>query len=276
MSHARFSYTVSVHHVMEEKGCHPEGCIYLRWSCKKIQKQEKCPRGYRHAGRKCGGCQHFYDIKEAYRPELVLKGSARDDFFTHYRHFKWWVDEIEGTRVSFFGRVALLKPCYVKIVRKRGEFFRSRGLLAVFHKGYIGRTHFQDRLYLNLTRSESERLQIFEGQELEGEAQLSIDRGRFILSRPRRMAMAQQKQSSDHHYLDLMLRIGSKTFRDQPERCVACSRGILVDVLDGEDNQRFLGRELLCLEGVASPKDCLIGTDVKDRLERCARERHSA
>lgn len=275
-SHSGFSYAVSVWHVMEEKECYPEGCVYFRWHCKKIETKKKCHRNYSTPGRFCYSCQSFYDTKEIYRPEVILGEREWEDFQREYRRFKWWVEELREGSVSFLGTVEHVKPRMLKILQKRGCTFRQRGFLVKFSSGFLGRTRFEDSLYMKVGRGLQRRIGFKAGMEVEADVEVRLSKGRFLLTRPKRISSSPGDPARDGLSLLNYSPFGSRTFQNQPSRCVACEAGVLVDVLDGTDNERFVGRELLCLDGVPSPELCTRKGALQIKLENCTRESRTA
>ncbi|MDH7501060.1 MAG: hypothetical protein QHH30_11840, partial [candidate division NC10 bacterium] len=49
--HEHFESAVSVYHVLRERRCYPEGCIYFLWRCRHPLREKGCPRGFHHVGR---------------------------------------------------------------------------------------------------------------------------------------------------------------------------------------------------------------------------------
>ncbi|MFX0201192.1 MAG: hypothetical protein ACFFCW_34170, partial [Candidatus Hodarchaeota archaeon] len=100
-AHFKFDKNVSVYHVMREKNCFPQGCIYFVWRCKLINKGKRCPKGYEHVGRKCFGCKYYYEEKVCHQPDVILDDEEFKKFEKSLEEYEEWLESVVGKDVEF-------------------------------------------------------------------------------------------------------------------------------------------------------------------------------
>jgi len=69
----------------------------------------------------------------------------------------------------------------------------------------------------------------------------------------------------------LVARSVGTEFDCQPEKCLRCDKGCLLDVIDRTQTKERIFRHLFCLLGVESPELCWY--ELKRRVERLEKER---
>lgn len=266
-AHAHFSNRVSVHHVLTEKKCFPGGCIYFLWRCKLLNKGTTCPRGFRHVGRKCFGCREFYDEKVINRPEILLDETGFRTFRADFEKFKDWVEEVRGREVCFTGTVSAVKPMLTRVPSGKKETLRFGDFLVCFDGGFFDMTRLDDLCYLVVGRPAYGRHRFRRGDRVELWAKVGFDRGRVVMVRPRRIDFEDRGDGNVWREGDAIVaaRIGT-VVSGQPEPCVACEKGCLVDVAGGVPDRGGRRRELVCLEGNDGPEGCAF------RIERILTE----
>ena len=113
-AHANFNKKVSVYHVLKVKKCHPNGCVYFYWKCKKLNKGETCPKRYQHVGKKCFGCKEFYDEKITNQLKINADNGKWQQFQEDYQNFEDWLESIRGKTLPIFGEIDSVKPHLIK------------------------------------------------------------------------------------------------------------------------------------------------------------------
>ncbi|MFQ6115065.1 MAG: hypothetical protein ACE5NG_13455 [bacterium] len=146
-SHARYENRVSVYHVLKDRKCFPQGCIYFQWRCQLLNKGESCVRGYSHVGRKCFGCKYFYDEKINNQPQVSLREDDFKIFQEELRDFENWLEEIKDKEINFCGVIDSVKPRFQKLLFGTKSEVKLQGFILTFREGYIGRVHFEDFCY---------------------------------------------------------------------------------------------------------------------------------
>ena len=271
--HAGFENQVSVYHVLKEKGCFPEGCIYFRWRCRLLNKGEPCPKKFRHVGRICFGCRDFYDEKLINSPRLLLEEAAYRAFQEELLDFESWLDEVEGREVNFTGTVDAVKPMFRKFIHpgKRSSL-KFEGFLVAFGEGYFDYVHFEDRCYLRVGRSTQRRQRFARGDRLDFYAKVRLSHGRLVLKRPRRLEVEGGGGGEGEPWTEGRALVAMKTgttFKGQPERCIACDRGVLIDVEESAKHRARRYRQLFCLEGEKDSAFCRYAVKRRLAMERC-------
>ena len=115
-SHVNFEHRVSVYHVLKEKQCYPEGCIYFNWRYRLLNKGKSCPRKFKHVGKNCFNCKDFYDEKEIFKPELLLSEEEYQIFIRKLNQFEDWLEELRGKDIEFSGIINSLKRLITGII----------------------------------------------------------------------------------------------------------------------------------------------------------------
>ena len=258
-SHSSFAGKVSVYHVLKVKQCLPEGCFYFKWHCRLLEKGTSCKKGYRHPGKNCGSCRYYYEEKLHKVPEIILTQEKYKNFLRELESFEEWLSDNLGRRLEIYGRVNFVGPRLIKTVYPRNSRLSLKGYLVNFAECYLGRTHLEDFVYLQLSPTAQNRIRLARGDLVEFEAELRLDEGRLLLKTPRRIDFNERGPYAFEPDLAAAL-VDSRMaalLTDQSEKCLNCERGRLVDVVEKNiDSQRFLRRELFCLEGVREPSIC--------------------
>jgi len=258
-THSKFENRVSVYHVLKSKKCWPTGCISFKWKCKLLNKGKRCIKGYQYIGKKCTGCSYYYDIKIHNQPVMILSTEAAEQFWEDLGDFEDWLDEIRGKELSVFGKIFSVKPHFKKEVFASRENFHISGYSLIFQSGFFETTPFEDYFYANIHPSKQNRHQFAIDDEVEFRGFLDLDRGRIIF---RRIRQVEFNNKSNHQPLTLsdvlVARQTATHFNSQPNKCLHCQFGVLVDVTDNRTRPVKHRRELYCLKGIREPDICVI------------------
>jgi len=266
-AHFRFEKNVSVYHVLKEKNCYPSGCVWFVWKCKLLNKGNSCPKGYNYVGKNCFSCNQYFEEKVCYQPEILLDQKKFDNFKKSLEEYEEWLLNVNGKDIEFSGEVNSVKPHLKKILFSVGESLRFKGFLLSFKNGFIDRVFFDDYIYASVSRKSQERSGFAKGDKLDFKARLKIDHGRIVLERLR---FVEFKEKLDNTSWDLSEALVARSvgaeFDCQPEKCLICEKGCLMDVVDKTQTKERMFRHLFCLLGVESPGECWY--DLKKRVER--------
>ena len=257
-AHFRFENNVSVHHVLKEKRCFPEGCIYFLWKCQLLNKGKSCPKGYQHVGRDCFSCKNYFDEKIIYQPEIILNPEEYKKFERDLEEFEEWLEGTVGKWVEFSGKVNSVKPHFRKIRYGTKETLSFPGFLISFKEGYLDRVFFKDHIFVTLSRRTQQNLKFARGDEVEFQARLRTDRGRIVLERIRYVEFPHKEKALSWSLSQaLVAKNTGKEFDCQPEKCMLCENGCLLDVVEKTDKSSPIRRHLFCLIGVENPEECV-------------------
>ncbi|MBD3237874.1 MAG: hypothetical protein GF330_14340 [Candidatus Eisenbacteria bacterium] len=256
-SHRGFDHRVSAYHVLIEKRCMPHGCIDFVWKCKRLDRGGACPKGYRHVGNNCAQCRFYDEEKVQRRPACLLGEAAYRDFVQDCRDFDAWTERLRGRRVEVGGRITDLRPHLIREIDGRRSRLVLRGFLVRLERGYVGLEGVEDPLYVRIGRRAQQRARLARGDRIDCLAEVGLDRGRLVATGVRRLEVEERGGEAPAAWeAALLSRLDAVAVPDQPERCLRCSRGVLVDVRELGREQRRPRRELLCLEGIGRPEDC--------------------
>jgi len=258
---------------MRVKRCYPQGCIYFLWRCKLLNKGAPCPRGYKHVGRKCFGCKHFYDEKVTNQLEVQLTESEFKQFLEDLRDFEDWLQENMGKEVSLAATIQSVKPKFEKRVQGSRVRVRLSGFMITLQRCFVGMTAFEDLAYVAISTRLQEKCKFREGDQLECTATFGMDKGRIVFYRPRRIELARTKDEARvWSRSESLAALSTATwFASQPERCIACPYGLLVHVLETQPAAERKYRQLCCLKGITDERYCYVHA-MELLRETCDRE----
>ncbi len=272
-SHRHFQYAVSVYHVLIEKKCFPEGCVYFKWKCRRLDKGDTCRKKFRHVGRKCFSCKEFIDEKQCFTPSAILSSDEYKLFLKELKEFEEWFGEIDGKEIDFSGTVHAIKPHLTRTVDKRRNYLDFQGFLLVFKEGYFHYDHLDDYCYLRISRRQQQRWKFRIGDKVDFNAIVNMDHGRIILKRPRQVEIFEKGEADSPSFDRLIVEIKTgSSFSHQPEKCLVCKRGCLIDVEDSSKRDIRFYRQIYCLEGFVDPFVCSYHALKKLKADYCHRE----
>ena len=258
-SHKGYKNNISVYHILKEKSCWPEGCVYFRWKCKILNKKNKCTRGFSHVGRKCFGCREFYEEKIHNYPELQLSDETYREFLKDLDEFEDWLAEFKYKPISFWGRVSSIKPNFIQKVGQKSRFLSFQGYIITMINVFLDNQNFEDPVYVLLSSHYYSKLNFGIDGEIEGLGQLIIDRGRLVLKQLKQVEINHSGQPA--FWNDEKVAITRKTavgFSNQPGKCLGCPFGALVEQKFDEKSESAPRRKLYCLKGLSDYQDCYV------------------
>ena len=257
--HQKFQNRISVYHILKEKQCYPQGCFYFRWRCKQLNKKNKCYRGFSHVGRKCFSCRDFYEEKIHNYPELQVSLKDFNEFRNSLIEFEDWLMEVNHKQLEVAGEISGIKPHFKKKVYPKTSYLSFRGYLLIFKEIYLDRILFEDPVYAFLSGKYYKSLDLATGDRIEAFAQLGVESGRLVLSRLRGVSTMKGEETPywDEQKVVMAQEMASE-FNDQPDECLQCPFGSLVDVEYHKDSHSYSRRSMLCLKGVSDYKDCYV------------------
>jgi len=262
-AHHRFGGEVSTYYILEEKKCHPEGCINFIWRCRLLNKGHACPKKYTHEGRKCFSCKQFFEEKYQQTPQLKISPEAYQEFLREKEDFDHWVESHRGRLVELDGEIIGLKPDLIMLSSGVRPKLNFRGWLLVFKRIYINYDLFEDIAFAQVGRSLQERIRFAQGDQLEARARFGFQRGRLILNHLQRIEFKSRGKSSSPAWNETLTAAQMATaIPAQPEKCILCPDGVLVESDLAENQTNGPRRRLICLKGVINPINCING--IKD------------
>jgi len=256
-THAHFNSTVSVYHVLKEKKCYPGGCFYFRWKCHKLNKGEQCPRKYKHVGRDCSQCRHFYDIKVIKKPEIMLAQNDFRQFQYDLKAFETWLAGKVDRLVEFSGCINSVKPRYSLREGARRPRVVLEGFLLNFLEGSINARLVRDFIYVPISLGHQKRFHFAKGDCLQGRGFFAVVRGTFIVNLIRGIEL--ESRGLACFWNESRALVAQKTgaiLRRQADKCYACDKGILLENKGEAGAFLKLRRRMFCLEGIKDPEWC--------------------
>jgi len=272
IGHAKFEHRVSVHHVLRVKNCYPRGCIYFLWRCQLLNKGQSCHKGYRHVGRKCFGCKHYFDQKIHNQPVLLLSENEYRDFLEELDDFEDWLDSLKDKQINIRGKIQTIKPALTRIVHQQSSHLNLRGYFIHFDEAFIDTVHWEDHCYALIYPDQQERFQFAAGDEVEFRARIELDQGRLIFKKINSIEFLDRShQPTWTKSQALVVKHTTISFDRQPTKCLQCDQGVLVDVIDKSLPQWEHSRELFCLKSFPDPALCYYKVEKKliEEIDHC-------
>lgn len=255
--HAAFANRVSAWHVLVAKKCYPQGCLEFKWSCALLNKGKRCSRGFSRMGRLCPGCAHYRDEKVHYQPSITLSPAEYALFQQELAAFDEWVEENQGRERDIAFRIDSLKPRFHKQIDAHGARLRLEGYLLIAREGFIGLDAFDDYFYAVISPQQQERLALAPGDELDARGVFALDQGRLLFPRLHAVEVRSRSGAATwHNSSALVAKQSARPLPRQPEKCIQCPQGALVDVTEHSNGQERRRRELICLEGLEGGEEC--------------------
>jgi hypothetical protein len=260
--HRHFKSEMSPFYVLSQKQCYPDGCVYFHWKCRLLAKKKSCFRGFSHVGKNCFNCKYFYEEKRHQYPEFIFKEDGDDNFVEQFFEFEEWINDLQSRRVLCEGTISAINPNLT--LRYSGQYPRisAHGFLIRFDDGYIDNYLFEDPFYLSISAMSQNKLLLREGDNLEFEAGLLIDRGRLKFIKPGRFQFYHRGEDKPLRKNDVLVALETYTIQEnQPAKCMNCAYGMLVDV---ENSTNGPSRATVCLQGIADYRYCTISVKTHD------------
>jgi len=258
--HRHFKSEMSPFYILSEKQCFPDGCIYFQWKCRLLAKQRVCFRGFSHVGKNCFNCKYFYEEKQHQYPELITQDEENTKFIDLFFEFEEWINDLQSKRVPCEGIVTGITPDL--FLKKQGsrQSIRATGFLIRFEEGYIDNQLFEDPFYLSISALSQNKLLLRNGDNIEFDASLIIDRGRFRFIKPGRFQFYERGDEKPLRKSDVLVALQTYTIQEnQPEKCMDCASGMLVDV---ENSNNGSSRTIVCLQGIVDYRYCTISVEI--------------
>jgi hypothetical protein len=253
---------MSPFYILSQKQCYPDGCVYFHWKCRLLAKKKTCFRGFSHVGKKCFNCKYFYEEKRHQFPELINLNENNTDFLEEFSDFEEWIDSLRTKRVLCEGTIAGINPDLKVKVKGNRSNLAAHGFLIRFDDGFIDNLPFEDPFYLSISAMSQNKLLLREGDEIEFEANLVIDRGRLKFIKPGRFQFYNRGKSKPIRKNDVLVALETYTIQEnQPAKCMNCAYGVLADV---ENPTNGPSRTTVCLQGITDYQYCTISVKTSD------------
>lgn len=264
-SHGKFDYQVSPYHVIQEKRCLKTGCVQFIWKCRIYAKDFRCPRGFRHVGKYCSSCKHYYEEKICRKPESLLCAEKLDVFWRNLDDYRLWLSMKLNRKIEFTGEIASIFPLLYFHGDGRHPHVKKSGYLIGFDKGLVGYELYADKIYLKISWNSFSKYRFAVGDKVEFIATLQSNRGRLIMERPTNIEI--QRADSDHRAdksstsaaITLsQATVGAYTgaiVEDDCRPCRGCKFGAFIEI--GKiQNRAARRRRFFCLRGVNMSANC--------------------
>jgi hypothetical protein len=252
--HRHFKSQMSVHHILMEKNCYPDGCIYFQWRCRLLAKQKKCFRNFEKVGKKCFNCKHFYEEKIHQYPEFINNDETFQTFLQNFDAFLEWINHLNSIRVLCEGRITSIKPNLIIEYLAIKSRVHMNGFLVSFSSGYIDNTPFEDAFYLSISSITQNKIKLRKDDLLEFEASLVLDKGRFLFNKSGKFHFLERGAGQILNKSNLLASLESATVQlGQPKKCLSCSKGVLADHSFKASGPN---RSVVCLQGLPDYQLC--------------------
>ncbi len=255
-SHHRFGGVVTPHHILNEKKCYPDGCMVFIWKCRLLDKGHACPKKFKHVGRKCFSCKHFFEEKYQQQPKLKISDEEFISFRSRLEDLDYWLDTIVGRKIELEATLRAVKPNFRAIGSPKRQRYLFTNWLAIFDSAHVNYDLFDDVCFARLSDRTQARFRFSEGDRILCRSVPTFDRGRLVFTRLHNIEVTDGGYEPDWDRADAEVAAATAvTLNIQAEKCLSCRYGCLID-RNYRDNRNG-SRSLLCLAGQELPEDCV-------------------
>ena len=261
-AHGQRGHHVSVYHTMHRKACFPDGCTYFRWKCHELEHRRKCYRGYSHVGKNCPGCKYF-DEEKFTRSLVKIDESGYNSFLDELHDFEEWLRDSQNREHWILATIRSVKPHIKKTLYGDASDPKSvhthlLGYVICFDETYIGNEHFEDLTYCIVGRDYQSRFKFQKGDRMEFRGTLVLQEGRMVFQQIRQVNFTEKKQDVEYwtDSKSLVARSTGTMLAKQADKCIACDQGMLIDVVEKNNNQENLYHRIFCMQGMPSAAAC--------------------
>ncbi len=257
-SHFRFGGAVSTYYILSEKKCYPEGCINFIWKCRLLNKGHACPKKFTHVGRKCFSCKQYYEEKYCQQPRLKVSQEEYDKFLLDKEDFDYWLDQNQGREVEIEAELAGVKPNLIANGSHRGRRLRFSGWILIFRGVYVDYDFFEDTAFAWISEKTQDRWSFSAGARFEARAKFNFQRGRLVFNRLHQVEIKRRGKTDPPDINRILVAAETATgFPVQPEKCLKCPEGMLVENAGNSRDSNGPKRQMICLRGVKNPSECI-------------------
>ncbi len=256
-AHRHFNGRVSVYHVLKEKQCYPQGCLYFLWRCSRMEKGNRCIHKYQYIGKNCKGCTYYDEEKVHLQPECRLSKDDYDRFLTELDNYETWIESIQYKRLPVAGRISIVKPWFEHTVDHQKQRTRCLGYLLIFRRGFIGMQSFNDTFYIRIPEKRMRQYQFQPKMKVEITGEIRVDQGRLVIQKPGQIEILSSGWGKIWKKESALVAVRTASLlKEQPDTCMNCPWGALADSTDLRENPPEKHRNLFCLKGFDKPEDC--------------------
>ena len=257
-AHHRFGGAVSTYYILEEKKCYPEGCINFIWRCHLLNKGHACPKKYQHVGRKCFSCKQFYEEKYCQQPSLMVAEKDYKQFLRDQEDFDFWISRLINREVQIDAQIVSIKPDLYMFQDRPRPRFRFNGWILVFNSVYIGYDLFDDTAFGWISDKTQKIFKFSSGDRFEAAGRFNFERGRLLFNRIHNIEKKDGVNNAPPDLSSIMVATETASLVPvQPEKCIRCPQGILIENEKSTQNKNQRRRNLICLKGIKNPAECL-------------------
>lgn len=268
-SHARFNGQVSAHHILQNKKCYPDGCLYFLWHCALMEKGKRCIHKYKYVGKNCGGCTYYLEEKVHLQPDRLLSDSEYDEYLDELESFDMWLSALNFKRCQIAGKISTVKPWFEELRQSGERHTRLRGYLLVIKNGFIGLDQLEDTFYIRVPERQMKEFNFVSKMKIELAGEVRIDRGRIVIHRPGSIEIVKNGWGKSWTRDRALVAVRTATYlRDQPRPCLTCPWGALADVKDSSGVEEKRYRRLYCLKGVQDVEGCYVLAALNERRRK--------
>jgi hypothetical protein len=225
------------------------------WKCRLLDKGHSCPKKFKHVGRKCFSCKHYFDEKYMRQPKLKVSEEDFAKFRSNVEDLDFWLDEIVGRQIELEATIDAIKPNFRPHGNPHRERYAFLNWLAVFRSAYIEYDLFDDVCFARISDKTQSRFALAPSDRIICKAVPSFDRGRLIFTRLHNIEVKRGGQKPEWRRSDVEVAAATAVGLNlQAEKCLRCRYGCLIDRPHHDVGNG--SRSLLCLAGQKVPEEC--------------------
>jgi hypothetical protein len=208
-------------------------------------------------GRNCFSCPQFYEEKIQYKAVSLLSPDEYQKFSEELIEFEIWWESLVGKEVRFYGKLDSVKPQFLQFVSPQARSLQHHGYTLIARSGFIDRYEIDDTIYFSVSKKTYANLAFRRGDLFECTATFQLDAGRIVLSQLRHFDFEERGEGKVYSEGDTKVIQATGTFfNKQPEKCLQCPQGSLIDTVAQTNSHEKTYRQLMCFEGFSQPELC--------------------
>ncbi|GAB4176964.1 MAG: hypothetical protein Kow00108_12420 [Calditrichia bacterium] len=207
-------------------------------------------------GKECFNCKEFYEEKLELKPQVSVDKVNYEEFKYQLDTFEEWLYFNLDNEHPVSGTIDNVKPFFKKIIRQKGEKLIFTGFLLTFKRLFVGMDTLDDLTFIHISKQAQERHQFRAGDRIEAHATMRLEGGRLIFNGLHHIQI--EKKGTGYLWNNskaMVINKSATTFHNQPDGCIECPFGMLVDV-EYENTRQGKSKHLVCLKGIQDYRQC--------------------
>jgi len=154
--------------------------------------------------------------------------------------------------------IAAVKPNLILNGSENNPRIFQKGWFLIFKSVFINYDLFDDLAFAWISYQTQERRLLSAGDSFEAQAIFNFSQGRLIFNKVHNIDVKTKGDIISPELNQLLVAAKTtKPFPIQPDKCLRCSQGVLVEKANRDIHSRGPRRVMVCLQSEENPVDCI-------------------